>query len=412
MESSKTMEYGVFGEDILVAILSLLPKKTLTRFKCVSKAWHSLLSDRSRVSPKTSHAGLLCQAMALEQPPLTTRALPSTPPPSDSHFLCHGMPPEPSSIASHYSMIFLRTYEDGSASDLPSHFFFMERHVSIVGTCNGLLLLTNIFLLKHPIGFVVHNPVTEHSTLVPLLAAARRNPIRLGFAYDGQCYHVIRISHEYGATALELDIFSSEAGEWREKHLPLPHSSRSYDAIAPFHKVPSLFFRGAVHWLLGGFILNFGLKDEKFKFVELPESGFYFDECIWEWEGSLSYCKANDNRIQIWIRRTDRRSEDEIRWELKHSAALTIPASIGTSACMFEPCAFNDDFEIVHLKCNRRLFSYRLENGALKEVHYKECSHRENLSAVVPFWNGPMNWIECETVRAVFPFWNGPVNSI
>ncbi|KAL5998600.1 hypothetical protein ACLOJK_009543 [Asimina triloba] len=57
-------------DEILGDILSLLPRKDLCRFKCVSKRWCNLISDPKIVIPRISRTGLVLQSFQLGRTPL------------------------------------------------------------------------------------------------------------------------------------------------------------------------------------------------------------------------------------------------------------------------------------------------------------------------------------------------------
>ncbi|KAL5995963.1 hypothetical protein ACLOJK_026036 [Asimina triloba] len=291
-------------------------------------------------------------------------------------------------------MAFLFAHSDGAASNFPPLCFPLPTSLSVCDSCNGLLLLQQAFfdfgLPTLPMGYVVYNPATRNSVAIPFQSSAERDLLRVGFAFDGRCYRVIRVCGGSDAGTLEFEIFSSQTGEWRVKQLSIPdQQSAIYYALPPMHSNQSVFLKESLYWLLGKFLLIFHTKEESLMLVELPgrsNSGLSVDKCIWESEGCLNYCRCDKKGICVWALGAE---DSKLEWRMKHRGSLEIsPASeISSFSSSFEPCAFNDDFGTLYMHCNRRLFSYKIETGLLKEVSIDslEASCAENICALYPF---------------------------
>ncbi|XP_058113976.1 putative F-box protein At3g52320 [Magnolia sinica] len=387
------MEYGILHEDIITEILSCLPKKSLSRFKCVSKRWNSLISNGKCVTRKTTNSGFISQTF------INGGRL---------HVHFFHLDEKGGIDVDDYSLIFaiennslsVRSGDvNGDVVAIADCCKFHQQPV-IISSCNGLLLL------KLGIGEIkslyTYNPNTNN-----LVALPRPNKclkiFPLGFAFDGLHYKVIFLSErdDYKFMESEFEIFSSQTGEWRKQdakiplldHLPSWRNWRN-------SSTPTLLFKGAMHWISMDFLVIYHLKHQCYKMVKLPMPISSIKGCLWESEGCLHFCIGGVREIFIWVLHLEgwylSGNQDVIEWELKHSAVPRNSITDHHEIYMFHkhlsllsPVAFNDDFDIVYLQHEEVIVSYNLATGMLK---FRENSYPGQefmkIDNIYPFFYG------------------------
>ncbi|KAL5999739.1 hypothetical protein ACLOJK_038024 [Asimina triloba] len=390
----------IIHEDLLVQILSRLPKKSLHRFKAVSKEWHALISAPHRFPRLSSDSGFLLQT------PLSRSSLVAT----FFRLRPHAAFPN--------SLLFLFRPNSNSLSVRSSPYPFLPPSpspsqppsFSIAASSNGFLLLLRSILFSTS-SFHVFHPL---SNLLLSLPPPPTNPTSaaVGFAAQGQKqqthYDVVFFSlapHPPGNPDLLFHIFSSPAGRWRKKVV------RAFSSDLPAS--PAVFVRGCLHWLWPEHLLVFRLADDCHQIVELPKQhhhplhGFSFTASTrsaftWEAEGSLHYCEGSLHRLRIWVLLSDgwfyRSKRRGFGWELKHDILLRISddipnmdvccSSSSSSSRCYLPCGFNDDFEILYLweEGESALLALNLATCVMKEVW--KCPPSVKFQDMFPFFFG------------------------
>uniref|UniRef100_A0A7N0TQI1 F-box domain-containing protein n=1 Tax=Kalanchoe fedtschenkoi TaxID=63787 RepID=A0A7N0TQI1_KALFE len=242
----------MLATDVIPDILSLLPVKTLVRFRCVCRQWNSLIRDpmfielhlnrtMSDIEETRRWRFLLPEAHTC--PLRSFRSLNCKNPDSvdDQDFILSVDYPRHK-----------RTYDD--------------RHVRVVGSCNGLVCL--LHKLNH---YILWNPSTgefrdDLATIV--LPPGVTNPISScfshGFGYDSTMddYKIVRITN-FIYPSTKVHVLNLGSNSWRVFELK--------DPILPYHD--SMFVSGSLHWLSGKTtdvhtergILAFSLAEEKFR---------------------------------------------------------------------------------------------------------------------------------------------------
>ncbi|KAJ4848972.1 hypothetical protein Tsubulata_046354 [Turnera subulata] len=252
--------------EIVEGILSLLPNKSIHRFRSVSKSWSSLLVrvDFHQFRRKsTPPAETIPRVLKLLRSYSGSVYGPS-PPPSHGFELSSYYPPD----ALGHTANTMESY--------PFQKFWLR---SFVGSCNGLVCLEHS--LSKP-------GVKNHSTLEmvvwnPFTGLYRKLSDGMtwfdwryahGFGYDSASddYKVFTATWtNYGG--VRVDIFSLKAGSWKEVENPareLQHLIRR-DSMG-------LFLNGALHWEFKNEkdgltkIIAFDLAEETFYDVPLPLS--------------------------------------------------------------------------------------------------------------------------------------------
>ncbi|KAM0887071.1 hypothetical protein ACQ4PT_029299 [Festuca glaucescens] len=176
-------------DDLIIEILSLLPAKSLCRFKCVSRHWRCLISH-----------------------PAHRKRFPQTL--SGYFFNRIGR----SGLAPCFAG-FSRNQQDQPFSDPALSFSRGYKHTVLKDHCNGLLLCNCSH--EYPsdeFDRVVYNPATQRWRVVPGYME-RKVPVHLCFdpAVSSHFHLVALLQEDQVGCISGLEIYSSQTGEWSHK---------------------------------------------------------------------------------------------------------------------------------------------------------------------------------------------------
>lgn len=317
------------AEEIIEEILLRLPVKSLLRFRCVCKAWCTLISQ-----PQFTRAHLCRQRTH----PITQILVP---PSVDS---------QPN---------------DGFSVDLefPLGLSSSKGSTAILDSCHGLLCLVDGFYGFHihqpPHELVLWNPSTRQSNHLPFPSFVNYSSCLYGFGYDSYSddYKIVRVFSLSATHRTGIDVFSLKTNNWRR--VQATHSSVIEYELATF-------FKGSVHWLARRpngagkrcVIVAFSFREEKVQEMELPSKSVFFGlrvlgECLCV-AGLCSYDLDSD---EMWVMEEYGKKES---WK----RLITFPYGTGDDS--------NGHFP--------RVLRF-LENGPLLVVHAEKlvlCDPKEN----------------------------------
>ncbi|CAK7327605.1 unnamed protein product [Dovyalis caffra] len=279
-------------EELIQEILYKLPIKSLVQCTSLCKSWNSLIKSRNFISKhlqrtisSTDHQSLfllrLCSKQREEQ----------------------------------YS---LRFDDQDFNEHMQLHFPFKsyESYFRIIGSCNGLICLANIFE-RITISFILWNPLLQkYVNVKPRILGPVYSFI--GFGYDSRAndYKLVRIvnfqkSKFLSKNAPEMELYSLNEGSWRSitQRTPL-----RYDTDQRFSQA---FLNGVVHWIAlradqhegsSNVVLGFDMRDEIFLEIALPDSlANVTPSClsllVYK-ESSISVCQASFQssvQFHIWV---------------------------------------------------------------------------------------------------------------
>ncbi|KAG8386774.1 hypothetical protein BUALT_Bualt03G0183900 [Buddleja alternifolia] len=242
-------DYYYLNEGIIINILHRLPVRALLRCTCVCKSWYSLITTPLFIS---SHFNFQNNAHA---PPLLLlrRCLPKS-----ERFALY---------LDHHQSFTRQTTLDFPFTSLNSYF-------TIVGSCNGLLCLSDDRLyFVHTI--ILWNPCVKKSLLLPkpnLIYNSCATFIQcLGFGFDSVAndYKVVRITYvDYGSPQVEL--YKLSTGVWQD----ISYLSLHYII---YNKSRQAYAYGATHWVANNYmnsydlIVLFDMCHEVFREMMLPD---------------------------------------------------------------------------------------------------------------------------------------------
>jgi F-box interacting protein len=224
-------------EDLVTQILLLLPVVALLRFKSVCKSWYALITHQNFIRKHLLHNN---------NNNSNTLLLPYT-------------------IKDYVvSMLSYETLQVSLTQPLPPPYFGMGKKVknlkvNVVGSCNGLVYL------RDKLNFVIWNPATKETKIVPHPRLGRCRPITpdrfSGFGFDAKTndYKVINVVSYYYTDLFISDLYSLRADSWREVGNP-PRGPNS--CIMPSCRVYAYDWEG---------VISFDMSDEVFLKTPVPD---------------------------------------------------------------------------------------------------------------------------------------------
>ncbi|XP_057803068.1 F-box/kelch-repeat protein At3g23880-like [Salvia miltiorrhiza] len=262
-------------EIIEEEILPRLPVKSLLRFRCVSKSWHSLIGSERFIKTHLKNS-TNNQNYAHWKVILNSRK--------------HGMV--------HCSMLSYLNEERVNLSPIDDN--LMITTDLVVGCCNGLVCVVN----ADEFCFFVLNPATRISIELPeidhLIHHLQFTKLGFGWEEESGAYKVfVGVFYEYGDERLGK-VYSSKTNSWKT----VEHGCLDW------HCTSGKFACGRLHWVAvsGGhtYIESFDLKSEVFETMELPcklRKGDGIRPWLWVIEGCLSVvCDDYGNgKRRVWI---------------------------------------------------------------------------------------------------------------
>ncbi|KAF7127432.1 hypothetical protein RHSIM_Rhsim11G0048400 [Rhododendron simsii] len=290
--------------------------------------------------------------------------------------------------------------------------------VGLINSSNGLILL---YWTKPTPRYLVHNPITHDKFHVRLAFNFRSVSLRFlvfGFAFDpyrdDPCFTIVQVSDIVGPMPIRVcsytcssSLRSRRSASWVTTHHALPKFVRDkYFALSG----PSVFYRGALHWLLepsGVVAYNISTKSVSFSLVTIPgdekyvdgdgvcscvkkmkNAGLYSNGCcscryLGESGDKLVYVRVTDNsRLTMWTL-TD--YFDGVWLPTGDIVVDKLPRSLYLGRML----AFDrTEPRLLYLVVGSDIFSYSCISGELKELCkvVKEYGGRENcLGFIIPY---------------------------
>ena len=231
-------------EEMIEEILWRLPVKSLLRFRCVSKAWYTLISK-----PQFVKAPLRHQHKLYEIGRLCPRSIDG---------------PSP---------------KGKLGVDLESHLGLPSKSLlAIVDSCHGLFCIVNRFCRFPPPQaspeLILWNPSTRQHNHLPCPNFVPNKGFLLCFFYDfeDEDYKIVGILTVKGMVRTRIDVFALKSNNWRR--IEETHAS----VIAQWDSGMPAYFNGNIHWVASNHYLHnkhksivaFSLREEKFQEMQLP----------------------------------------------------------------------------------------------------------------------------------------------
>uniref|UniRef100_M1AGY5 Class S F-box protein n=3 Tax=Solanum tuberosum TaxID=4113 RepID=M1AGY5_SOLTU len=257
-------------QDVMIYIFLRFSVKSLLRFKLISKTWYTLIQSSTFINIHLNGTTI----------------------PKKEFIVCsHSIKKETEGFKNVLSILYSDDHDNINIIlpdlDLPYLSFTPFYHFNeLVGTCNGLIVLTDNE------DIVLFNPATKTYMLLPpspfvCQKGFNRNFIGgVGFGFDPiiNDYKFVRISEVFldsywcpEEKVQKVEVYDMCIDSWRDlnhidQQLPNVHS---YPCFEKLH-------RGTFHWYatsdLMDVILCFDIRTEIFRNMKMPDSSNYFDE--------------------------------------------------------------------------------------------------------------------------------------
>lgn len=349
------------NRDVVCSILSKLPLKPRSRFKCVSKAWNSWITHLRRTSPLTTASGLV--------------------------------------FSSKNRLTLLDVKDQCRSCSIHTSIAHDDFHNYLIDSCNGLLLFAAKANDGCNLTYNVFSPMNnQRLQLIPCTHLSTRHvSASLAFDMNLQQPHNFKVIFQFWDEAdikngtIKYNIFRSKTGECRECSARIPKSSALFLNNKNFKSeewtCPSLYNKGKVYWIWSSCLLVFdeeNKEEESFELMELPTvskvhmdvMSVYCSKRLWESEDRLRYCESTYAGFFIW----DYIVDDMLRWRIKHWIRFDELVSkncevfdkvprFSLSTITVKPCAFNEDLEILYFQLDGKIAGYSFETKKLVKVH-------------------------------------------
>ncbi|XP_050382001.1 F-box/kelch-repeat protein At3g23880-like [Argentina anserina] len=241
-------------EEMITQILLRLPIKSILKFTSVCKSWNSLIKDSPFIK---DHLKLTSNRITRDGPLLLLRHCPREP------------------NVEQYSLHFNNdTFDEYSKPQLPSKSF--NECFRIVGSCNGLILLsddylteTNTFILWNP---SIRKSMTLHKPHIP----DTQYHTGYGFGFDAKRddYKILQLLYEgHNSAGLEVAVYSLNSGSWKSSTAAPP----KYEIAKTMWS--QVFVNDFIHFIgyskMGeaycNVVLGFDVSEEVFHEMKLPK---------------------------------------------------------------------------------------------------------------------------------------------
>ncbi|XP_020677107.1 F-box protein At3g26010-like [Dendrobium catenatum] len=306
-------------DDLLIEILTKLPLKCIYRCKCVSRSWRRLIEDRYI----TARLPLILSGVFYRSGP-------------------GDLEPEPKYGCN----------SNGSFHETDFNYLPFYHNSSIKYCSNGLLL----FYRSIPSAFYVCNPTKKTWAALPNPRGKSQFSILAFDAYKSPYYKVVCFSG-WPAHGGQLEVFSSETGQWIEHNLNFGVDTNNLSTLMHY-------FDGVLYVLaLPGHVACIDLEKMCCSIIKLPEdlkNGAFLGN-----SGGFLHCAINDaNELRIWVLKG-------MKWTLKNRVSVSgilkwngddrdMSPTASLLQGQFKFLAFHPKEDVVFLWVMGKLMSYDL----------------------------------------------------
>ncbi|XP_050210499.1 F-box/kelch-repeat protein At3g23880-like [Mercurialis annua] len=236
-----------FSEELVVEILKRLPVKSLLKFTSVCKSWYSLITNPNFISLHLAH---------------TTHA--------NKSYISSYYPSE--SYAYYRKQEFVLHSDIDSFSEFEklelSSFYMCNSYFEIVGSCNGLVCLSDEINNR----LILWNPAIREFITISLKGYCDQFAI-IGFGFDSKnnAYKIVKISNDLGDGQPLVEIFELSSNAWKT----ILVKNLDYSIC---NSGSCTYLNGAAHWFALKYnvweitIALFDLSNEAFEELRLPEA--------------------------------------------------------------------------------------------------------------------------------------------
>ncbi|XP_050245785.1 F-box protein CPR1-like isoform X1 [Quercus robur] len=349
-------------DEILTNIFVFLPIKSIIICTSVSKAWKSLIKNPTFISTHLHHSLNKNQNLL---------------------FI---------SLRSENQKEFYALHNEDDA-DLTQHARFdypfhapdpHNKKCIVVGSCNGLLFLSNFFRAAPNNGFYLWNPCVGKLLKLPSpnVTYATHGAFRgsSGFGFDPKTkdYKVVSVvtlleNFDLGKTRPQVEIYTLSTGQWRMLRTGLA------PICVLLRSGPQTFINGALHWVafrvsdnnLHNFVLVFDLGEEDFHEILLPEFPGHvglnrlMSGSVSVYRNSIAFFRQDNDFLHMWAMK-------EYGVVSSWTKVFRLPLSnldfFGASDSIQRALGFRRNGEVILKLDGGRLISLDLETGEFKDL--------------------------------------------
>uniref|UniRef100_A0ACD5ZF01 Uncharacterized protein n=1 Tax=Avena sativa TaxID=4498 RepID=A0ACD5ZF01_AVESA len=351
-------------DDLLVEILSLVPAKSLHRFKSVSKHWLALTNDRNNLKklPRTL-TGFFYQTRNRE--PFQRPALPFT------------------NLSGSHNLTFL--------DFLPNR----RGRVVLLDCCNGLVLCRwyNDPVQADEFRHVVCNPATEEWAELPDSGhSCTMGCVRLGFdpAVSPHFHVFMLVTDQHGFYLTGVNFYSSETGRWVYKE----HGWNGDIKLDCDRRSPTVYLNGHLHFIaflyleptrsLVRYLAVVDTKGESWADIVVPDGPY--GGFLKQSQGHLHYAgydrdaDGNVARLLLYVME----DYDSKVWKLSHSVETSsILGGVHVGLCRgFYWIAIHPECNLIFFVARDKTFMcYDMNRRQVKAI----CDLEDGMPPYLPF---------------------------
>jgi F-box interacting protein len=326
-----TITASELPEDIIPDILKRLPVKSLVRFRCVCKSWHSLITTPNFINMHLHFNQSARTLIILARYCGTLLSL----------------GPEQPSSPTNFNTIIINGFEE--AVELAFFDLVKSLPYYVKGHCNGLVCV--VINDGGDGALVLWNPSIRQYKRLPLPTNFRSTREVFGLGFDATIgdYKVVRAPSSYCQMKFrdyhpQVEVLTIGSNTWRK----IPDRDTPPFCIEHFFQATNA--NGGLYWLVAANddafrceILRFDLAKEKFKVVPSPPDRFHRNV---SWLGPLkeSLCAIHSQRlsfVDVWT------TKDDETW----TKLITIPRMPGPESYVrrsdYVPLCFTNSGAVV-----------------------------------------------------------------
>ncbi|PON91992.1 F-box domain containing protein [Trema orientale] len=341
-------------EDLIVRIMSKLPVKSLIRFKCVSKRWHTIITTDSHLTTThldRSKSNKLCIVSGNE---------------------CLSTFPVRKYVD---RMLLLR--DESTVEDVDIVLFHHSFEYEIVGSCNGLVCVALVIINRTWIvDTVLWNPATKGWRYLtePTSSESQRrdsNLLSFGYDHDHNDYKLVRVelNNAEERRMARVHVFSRSRDSWRQvtsRDLPDRKVAGEMGIIVNGVMYLMGYENNSSGGNIGNYtILTFNLCDEKFGHDIRPpiknNSMFSFSK----WKDCLALMEVETHSYSFWVKGDGSSGTEKHTWTGLLKVKLATPAA---------------DYYFAGVWKNGFLFAKYLKEGAFDSLDSGELISIDPLS--------------------------------
>lgn len=349
-------------QEVLIEILARSPVKSLSRFRCVSKTWYSLISSPAFITIHLSRALYLTRTNEDGERDLLLFQY------------CHctrKMREDGSSLSTETEERFaLHLNEESFPHNPHTKLHFPHKtdfYFHIVASVNGVVCLvdkTSCFLWNPSINRTIQLPIKLKYSILPDMH-------RLGFGYDRTTndYKLVYLVRGYN-TELLADIYTLTLNSCTKRISALPGPLN----IAEHNSTPSeAFVSGSLHWVVRRAnshyeILAFNITSEVFHVITLPRCLAKKNQLnmnVTAFKGSLSLVPNNYNlwgeEYSVWIMKEYGMPES---WTKMFNIKFDGPGQVS------RVIAFRKNGEVLYTSDEGKLYSYEPNTRKTQDLNF------------------------------------------